>query len=224
MFAADRGWVAAHHRGDAQRSDRRGGGAKGPRGDPRAHDAGERPLSARAAGRSRGPRQPPAAPPRGHAPGAAGQICRPNSSWSRARWGRPSSSITPRRRIKGLVLEEGSPTAHVAIVARAFDIPVVGRVAGATSRIEAGDIVVVDGDHAQVLIRPSEDIQQSVAAAIETRTRRRAHHDTLRVRPVDHPRRHCDQAAAQCRAVVRSRAIRRRPAPKGSASFAPSCR
>jgi len=30
-----------------------------------------------------------------------------------------------RRRRKGLVLEEGSPTAHVAIVARALDIPVV---------------------------------------------------------------------------------------------------
>ena len=43
------------------------------------------------------------------------------------------------RRIKGLVLEEGSPTAHVAIVARAFDIPVVGRVEEATRQIEAGD-------------------------------------------------------------------------------------
>src|SRR6202790_5568075 len=44
------------------------------------------------------------------------------------------------RRIRGLVLEEGSPTAHVAIVARAFDIPVVGRVEEATNRIESGDI------------------------------------------------------------------------------------
>jgi phosphotransferase system enzyme I (PtsP) len=88
-----------------------------------------------------------------------------------------------RRRIMGLVLEEGSPTAHVAIVARAFDIPVVGRVDDATSRIEAGDIVFVDGDHAQVLVRPSEDIQQSVAAAVEARTRRRAFYDTLRSAP-----------------------------------------
>jgi phosphotransferase system enzyme I (PtsP) len=88
-----------------------------------------------------------------------------------------------RRRIMGLVLEEGSPTAHVAIVARAFDIPVVGRVDDATSRIEAGDIVVVDGDHAQVLIRPSADIQQSVSAAVEARTRRRAFYETLRSVP-----------------------------------------
>jgi phosphotransferase system enzyme I (PtsP) len=88
-----------------------------------------------------------------------------------------------RRRIMGLVLEEGSPTAHVAIVARAFDIPVVGRVDDATSRIEAGDIVVVDGDHANVLIRPSADIQQSVAAAVEARSLRRAYYETLRSTP-----------------------------------------
>ncbi len=88
-----------------------------------------------------------------------------------------------RRRITGLVLEVGSPTAHVAIVARAFDIPVVGRVDNATGRIEAGDIVAVDGDHAQVLIRPSADIQQSVAAAVEARARRRAFYDTQRTAP-----------------------------------------
>jgi phosphotransferase system, enzyme I, PtsP len=88
-----------------------------------------------------------------------------------------------RRRIMGLVLEEGSPTAHVAIVARAFDIPVVGQVEDATNRTEAGDIVVVDGDHAQVLIRPSADIQQSVTAAVEARTRRRSFYETLRSVP-----------------------------------------
>lgn len=88
-----------------------------------------------------------------------------------------------RRRITGLVLEEGSPTAHVAIVARAFDIPVVGRVEDATRRIEAGDTVIVDGDHASVLIRPSADIQQSVTAAVEARSRRRAYYETLRSVP-----------------------------------------
>jgi phosphotransferase system enzyme I (PtsP) len=84
------------------------------------------------------------------------------------------------RRIKGLVLEEGSPTAHVAIVARALDIPVVGRVEEATNRADNGDIVIVDGDHAQVLIRPSDDIQQSVVATVAERTRRRAYYETLR--------------------------------------------
>ncbi|HWD57509.1 MAG TPA: phosphoenolpyruvate--protein phosphotransferase [Stellaceae bacterium] len=87
------------------------------------------------------------------------------------------------RRIRGLVLEEGSPTAHVAIVARAFDIPVVGRVEDATSRVEAGDTIVVDGDRGVVLIRPSEDIHQSIVDAIDERSRRRAYYDTLRDEP-----------------------------------------
>ncbi|HWB47568.1 MAG TPA: phosphoenolpyruvate--protein phosphotransferase [Stellaceae bacterium] len=87
------------------------------------------------------------------------------------------------RRVRGLVLEEGSPTAHVAIVARAFDIPVVGRVEEATSRAEPGDMVIVDGDRGHVLIRPSEDMQQSVEDAIAARTRRRAYYGTLRDLP-----------------------------------------
>jgi len=87
------------------------------------------------------------------------------------------------RRIRGLVLEEGSPTAHVAIVARAFDIPVVGRVAEAVERIDNGDTVIVDGDHGQVMIRPSGDIEQGVAATIAARTKRRAYYDTLRDTP-----------------------------------------
>jgi phosphotransferase system enzyme I (PtsP) len=87
------------------------------------------------------------------------------------------------RRIAGLVLEEGSPTSHVAIVARAFEIPVVGRVQDATDRIEAGDLVIVDGDRARVLIRPSEDIHQSVAAMVELRRQRRAFYGTLRDAP-----------------------------------------
>ena len=87
------------------------------------------------------------------------------------------------RRIMGLVLEEGSPTAHVAIVARALDMPAVGRVEGATERIDAGNLVFVDGDHAQILIRPSEDIRQSATATIQSRTRRRAYYESLRSAP-----------------------------------------
>lgn len=77
-----------------------------------------------------------------------------------------------RTRLRGLVLEEGSALSHVAIVARALDIPVVGRAADVLSRIEPGDPIVVDGDHAQVLVRPAEDILQNVHLAIEARAER----------------------------------------------------
>ncbi len=84
-----------------------------------------------------------------------------------------------RRRVQGLVLEEGSPTAHVAIVARALGIPVVGRVEEATRQIEPGDIVVVDGDRGQILLRPGEDVYQSVAAAVEARLGQRVYYESL---------------------------------------------
>jgi phosphotransferase system, enzyme I, PtsP len=60
---------------------------------------------------------------------------------------------------------------------------VVGRVEDAISRTEPGDMVIVDGDRGQVLIRPSEDIHQSVEDAIAARSRRRAYYDTLRDQP-----------------------------------------
>jgi phosphotransferase system enzyme I (PtsP) len=74
-----------------------------------------------------------------------------------------------RTRLKGLVLEEGSPTAHVAIVARAFDIPVIGRADNVLERVEAGDTIAIDGDEAVVLVRPSEDVQQAIERRVALR-------------------------------------------------------
>ncbi len=88
-----------------------------------------------------------------------------------------------RSRLKGLVLEEGSPTAHVAIVARALDIPVVGRVKDILAKVEAGDLVVADGDHAQVYVRPSEDIQAAIAANIQMRLAQKEKYAAIRLAP-----------------------------------------
>ncbi|HLZ67130.1 MAG TPA: phosphoenolpyruvate--protein phosphotransferase [Aliidongia sp.] len=88
-----------------------------------------------------------------------------------------------RRRLRALVLEEGSPTAHVAVVARALDIPVVGRVKGALAQIEPGDQLVVDGDNAQVLIRPSEDVLAAVENRLAERRSRKAAYLALRELP-----------------------------------------
>jgi len=88
-----------------------------------------------------------------------------------------------RRRLKALVLEEGSPTAHVAVVARALDIPVVGRVKDVLAKVEAGDLVIVDGEEAVVLLRPGEDIQQAVSARIDARLGQRLGYAALRDLP-----------------------------------------
>jgi len=88
-----------------------------------------------------------------------------------------------RRHLRGLVLEEGSPTMHVAILARALDIPVVGRIKDALARIEAGDPIIVDGDNGQVFVRPSDDIQDSFAANQEVRAAKLAGYAAMRDLP-----------------------------------------
>ncbi len=88
-----------------------------------------------------------------------------------------------RTRLRGLVLEEGSPNSHVAIVARALDIPVVGHVRDALIRAESGDPVLVDGDSARVYVRPGEDIQMAFMEGLESRLQRRAVYSSLRDLP-----------------------------------------
>ncbi|RRD60520.1 phosphoenolpyruvate--protein phosphotransferase [Leucobacter sp. OH1287] len=60
----------------------------------------------------------------------------------------------------GMVLGEGGPTSHTAIIARALGIAAVVD-PSAYQRIATGDTVLVDGDSAEVLIGPSEAEQKT---------------------------------------------------------------
>ncbi len=88
-----------------------------------------------------------------------------------------------RTRLRALVLEEGSTNAHVAIVARALDIPVVGRATDVLSRIEPLDPLIVDGDNAHVFIRPGDDVQQTFGEGMRMREERKQKYATLRDLP-----------------------------------------
>jgi len=77
-----------------------------------------------------------------------------------------------RRKLKALVLEEGSPTMHVAIIARALDIPVIGQARDVLERVEPLDPVVVDGDGGTVYIRPGEDVMGAFLANLKHRAQR----------------------------------------------------
>ena len=79
-----------------------------------------------------------------------------------------------RRRLRGLVLEEGSTTSHVSIVARAIDIPVLGRVPNLFRRVEPNDTLIIDGDNGTVFVRPGEDIRQTFAEGMRARSQRKA--------------------------------------------------
>lgn len=63
-----------------------------------------------------------------------------------------------RRRLKGVILEEGSLTAHVVIVARAMGVPVLGRARGLRGIVREGDDILLDVDHSIATVRPSQQI------------------------------------------------------------------
>ncbi len=85
-----------------------------------------------------------------------------------------------RSRLRGLVLEEGGPTSHIAIVARALGIPAVGEVANATSLTEPGDAIIVDGAAGEVQIRPNPDVEAAYAEKARLRARRQEQYLKLR--------------------------------------------
>jgi len=79
-----------------------------------------------------------------------------------------------RRKLKGVILEEGSLTAHVTIVARAMGVPMLGRVADVRRMIAEGDHVLLDGSEAVVFARPTGAIEDAFEARMVTSQKRRA--------------------------------------------------
>ncbi|NBB82861.1 MAG: phosphoenolpyruvate--protein phosphotransferase [Alphaproteobacteria bacterium] len=85
-------------------------------------------------------------------------------------------------RLRALVLEEGSQASHVAIVAKALDIPVIGRCAGIMALADPLDPVIVDADNGQIFVRPAEDVQEVFNRNLVLRgERRRAFAETSRL-------------------------------------------
>lgn len=88
-----------------------------------------------------------------------------------------------RKRLRGLVLEEGTTNSHVAIVARALGIPAVGEVANAVGVADPNDAVIVDGTSGSIYFRPSAEIESAYAERVRLRARRQAQYRALRDMP-----------------------------------------
>ncbi|MDO4184030.1 MAG: phosphoenolpyruvate--protein phosphotransferase [Rhodospirillales bacterium] len=61
-------------------------------------------------------------------------------------------------RIRGLILEDGTPTMHVAIVAKTLNIPVLSKIKGIFTEIHNGQTVAVDGNEGWVYVNPSKHV------------------------------------------------------------------
>jgi phosphotransferase system enzyme I (PtsP) len=88
-----------------------------------------------------------------------------------------------RRRLKGVVLEEGSLTAHVTIVARAMGIPVIGRVSDVRTSIAEGDTLLLDGAQGTVFVRPTATMDEAFETKLEIGLKRRAEFAAMRDLP-----------------------------------------
>ncbi len=96
----------------------------------------------------------------------------------------PSDMISMNRaRVKGIVTESGGRTSHVAILARAFEIPAVLGVVGALSKLRQASVIAVDGDLGLVICDPDEAAIERSNAARSAAALRQHDLDSLRDLP-----------------------------------------
>jgi len=79
-----------------------------------------------------------------------------------------------RRRLKAVLLEEGSLTSHMTIVARAIGVPVIGRLNDIRHSVEDGEPILVDGDNGSVIIRPNRSLLSGFEHRMAMSQKRRA--------------------------------------------------
>lgn len=70
---------------------------------------------------------------------------------------KPSEASSITGHIKAIVLEEGSQTSHVAIMAKAKGIPTIVGMTGLLDTVKQGQLLILDSVQNKVLISPSED-------------------------------------------------------------------
>jgi len=85
-----------------------------------------------------------------------------------------------RAKLRGVVLEEGGKTSHVAIVARALGIPAVGQAEGLIDLVDTGSPIIVDGGTGEIFVRPSTDLQKAYAEKVRFYARKQAQYAALR--------------------------------------------
>ena len=88
-----------------------------------------------------------------------------------------------RKKLRGIVLEEGSATSHAAIICRALGIPFVGRADGILDLIETGDPVLLDGESGIVHIRPLETVADNFAMRVNVKGELARAYDALKHKP-----------------------------------------
>jgi phosphotransferase system enzyme I (PtsI) len=59
--------------------------------------------------------------------------------------------------VKGMAMDAGSPTSHIAILARSFEIPAVMGLSTISASIKTGETMIIDGDTGDVVLQPKPE-------------------------------------------------------------------
>lgn len=104
----------------------------------------------------------------------------------------PAELLDYGRKLKGVVLEEGSVGSHAAVVARALAIPLVIHAELITTEALNGDHILVDGDQGVVHLRPDETVARHFREKIAMQAEAQSRYASLRDLP----------ATAQCGTTI----------------------
>ncbi|MDC0736916.1 phosphoenolpyruvate--protein phosphotransferase [Cognatishimia sp. SS12] len=97
----------------------------------------------------------------------------------------PAELLEYDRKLKGIVLEEGSVGSHAAIVARALAIPLVIHVKRITTEALNGDHIMVDGDQGIVHLRPDDSVSTAFRDKIAMRANAQERYASIRDKPAE---------------------------------------
>ena len=89
------------------------------------------------------------------------------------------------RRLRGIVMEQGSVGSHAAIVARALAIPLVIQAKGITGAALNGDRILVDGDQGVAHLRPDDNVERAFSDKIAMLQARQERYADLRALPAE---------------------------------------
>ena len=78
----------------------------------------------------------------------------------------------PREFLLAIACERGSPTSHSAILARSLKIPAVVGVDGLMGRLEAGQLLAVDGEAGEIIVEPDATTQNEIRQRGQAHTER----------------------------------------------------
>jgi len=95
----------------------------------------------------------------------------------------PGELLDYGRKLKGIVLEQGSVGSHAAVVARAWAIPLIINAEGITTEALNGNHVMLDGEQGVVHLRPDDNVSRALRDKLAMQTEAQKRYVSLRDKP-----------------------------------------